>query len=217
MSYSQVIYRQFLRRDRFQWISFGKGYRLLVKDSAITCVPHDNGYYIFLVEKAGKTSVLIQKAVPLETAMAAAENYACKTVKSFFFDQGAKWRKEKASDKQLQLLDNLCLPYDPVISKGDAANLLNQHFNQLATEKKVWYLNSYNLHPFPEVLSKKEAGRSFKNPKTDRRCKGKFFFHRIHSRSADGIVKSCIRYNRTSTKSLAIIELFVIAQSIART
>jgi hypothetical protein len=154
-----------LRRDRFQWMSFGKGYRLLVKDTAITCVPHDNGYYVFLVEKEGKTSVLVQKAVPLETAMAAAENYACKTVQSFFFDQGAKWRKEKASEKQLQLLDNLCLPHEPVISKGDAANLLNQHFNQPATGRQVWYLNSHNLHPFPEVLSKKEAGQIIQKSK----------------------------------------------------
>jgi DNA-directed RNA polymerase subunit H (RpoH/RPB5) len=111
------------------------------------------------VEKEGKTFSLVQKEVPLETAMAAAENYACKTVQSFFFDQGAKWRKEKASDKQLQLLDNLQLPHNPVISKGEAANLLNQYFNQPASERQIWYLGFHNLHPFPEVLSKKEAGQ----------------------------------------------------------
>jgi hypothetical protein len=148
-----------LRRDRFQWMPFGKGYRLLVKDSAITCLPYGNEYFVFLVEKEGKTFSLAPKAVPLEAAMAAAENYACKTVRSFFFDQDAKWRKEKASNKQLQLLDNFRLPYTPTISKGEAANLLNQHFNQPATEKQVWYLNFHNLHPCPEVLSKKEAGK----------------------------------------------------------
>lgn len=146
-----------LRRDRFQWMPFGKGYRLLVKDSAITCLPHGGGYFVFLVQKEGETFTLVQKEVPLEAAMAAAENYACKTVRSLFFDQGAKWRKEKASDKQLKLLDNFCLSYAPTISKGEAANLLNQHFNQPATEKQVWYMNFHNLHPFPEVLSKTEA------------------------------------------------------------
>jgi superfamily II DNA or RNA helicase len=148
-----------LRRERFQWMSFGKGYRLLIKDSAITCLPHGDGYFVFLVQNEGETFSLVQKEVPLEAAMAAAENYVCKTVRSFFFDQGAKWRKEKASEKQLQLLDNFCMPHNSRISKGEAANLLNQYFNQPATEKQVWYLNFHNLHPFPEVLSKKEAGK----------------------------------------------------------
>jgi superfamily II DNA or RNA helicase len=154
-----------LGRERFQWMPFGEGYRLLVKDSAITCVPHSDGYCVFLVEKEGKTFSLVSKEVPLEAAMAAAENYACKTVKPSFFDQGAKWRKEKASEKQLQLLDNLRLPHNPVISKGEAANLLNQYFNQPATAKQLWYLNFHNLHPFPEVLSKKEAGQIIQKSK----------------------------------------------------
>jgi superfamily II DNA or RNA helicase len=147
-----------LRRDRFQWMPFGEGYRLLVKDSAITCVPHDGGYSVFLVQKEGKTFSLVPKEVSLEAAMAAAENYACKTVQSFFFDQGARWRQEKASDKQLQLLNNLQLSHNPMISKGEAANLLNRHFNQPATGKQILYMNFHKLHPFPEVLSKKEAG-----------------------------------------------------------
>jgi superfamily II DNA or RNA helicase len=148
-----------LRRDRFQWMSFGEGYRLLVKDSAITCVPHGGGYCVFLVQKEGKTFSLVQEAVSLEAAMAAAENYACKSVQSFFFDQEATWRKEKASDKQLQLLDNLQLSHNSMISKGEAANLLNQYFNQPATGKQLWYMNFHKLHPIPEVLSKKEAGK----------------------------------------------------------
>jgi hypothetical protein len=108
-----------LRRERFQWMPFGRGYRLLVKDSAITCVPHGSGYFVFLVQKEGETFTLVQNEVPLETAMATAENYVCKTVRPFFFDQGARWRKEKASEKQLQLLDNYRLPYDSAISKGE--------------------------------------------------------------------------------------------------
>jgi type I site-specific restriction endonuclease len=148
-----------LRRERFQWMSFGEGYRLLVNDSAITCLPHGDGYFVFLVKKEGETFSLVSKEVPLEAAMAAAENYACKTVRSFFFDREAKWRKEKASDKQIQLLDNLQLPHNPMISKGEAANLLDQYFNQPATGKQIWYLNFHKLHPFPEVLSKKEAGK----------------------------------------------------------
>jgi hypothetical protein len=76
-----------LRRDRFQWMPFDKGYRLLVKDAAITCLLHDDEYFVFLVRKEGETFSLVQKAVPLETAMTAAENYVCKTVKPFLFDQ----------------------------------------------------------------------------------------------------------------------------------
>jgi hypothetical protein len=91
--------------------------------------------------------------------MAAAENYACKTVSFSYFDQGAKWRKEKASDKQLQLLSRLGLPHELMLSKGEAAGLLNQYFNQPATEKQVRYLNFKHLHPFPQTLSKKEAGK----------------------------------------------------------
>jgi hypothetical protein len=158
-----------LRRDRFKWMSFGKGYRLLVKDSAITCLPHGDGYLVFLVQHEGETFTLLQKEVPLETAMASAENYVCKNVSSFFYDTGARWRNEKASEKQLELLSKLGLPHDSVISKGEAANLLNLHFNQPATDKQVWYLNNYNLHPFPEALSKREAGKLIQKSKEESR------------------------------------------------
>jgi superfamily II DNA or RNA helicase len=147
-----------LRRDRFQWINFGKGYRLIAKDFSLTCIPRGKGYFVFIVYKEGEAHLVSQKELSLESAMALAENYVCRTVKTFFFDQGAKWRKERASEKQLQLLSNLNLPYDPKISKGEAAGLLNLHFNQPATEKQVWYLYRNNLHSFPETLSKKEAG-----------------------------------------------------------
>jgi hypothetical protein len=117
-----------------------------------------NGYSVFVVQKEGKTFSLVQKEVPLETAMAAAENYVCKNISSLVFDIRAEWRKEKASDKQLQLLFKLSLPHSPAISKGEAVNLLNRYFNQPATEKQLWYLNFHKLHPFPKALSKKEAG-----------------------------------------------------------
>jgi superfamily II DNA or RNA helicase len=148
-----------LRRERFQWMEFGKGYRLIVKGSALTCVPHGEGYLVFLVHDDGETFPVIQKEISLGTALAVAENYACKTVSAFFFGRGAKWRKEKASDKQLQLLSNLGLSHDPRLSKGEAAGLLNQYFHQPATEKQIWYLFHNNLHSFPETLSKKEAGK----------------------------------------------------------
>jgi hypothetical protein len=51
------------------------------------------------------------------------------------------------------------LSNNPELSKGEAASLLNQFFNQPATEKQLWYLNHHGLHPFPEILSKREAGR----------------------------------------------------------
>jgi hypothetical protein len=55
------------------------------------------------------------------------------------------------------LLFNLELTHNQAITKGEAAILLNKYFNQPASEKQLWYLNHYEIHPFPDVLSKREA------------------------------------------------------------
>ena len=115
------------------WVRTGFGYALSVLDK---------GQLGVIVDTLGHSTVRLkapmQEAVTLGrygdpgTAMAAAEHWVLEQAPgtAFMLDRSARWRADRASDKQLMLLLKLKIPHPAKITKGEASALLDRHFSQ---------------------------------------------------------------------------------------
>ena len=115
------------------WVRTGFGYALSVLDK---------GQLGVIVDTLGHSTVRLkapmQEAVTLGrygdpgTAMAAAEHWVLEQAPgtAFMLDRSARWRADRASDKQLMLLLKLKIPHLTKITKGEASALIDRHFSQ---------------------------------------------------------------------------------------
>ena len=100
---------------------------------------------------------LTEGLLPLDYCMGVCEDYARKLDGAKYALKSAEWRKDPATEKQLNTLRKMGIRYHEGISKGEACELLNEVLNVKATEKQIHFISRYGLHTHPDMLNKQEA------------------------------------------------------------
>jgi superfamily II DNA or RNA helicase len=157
-------------RSRFAWLISGRNFRLsLGTGQTIVCSPAGAGYEVSLLEANGTATPLSNAPLPLGYAQGVAEDYARRNAQAVFFDKEARWRRYPASEKQIALLERLGLFYCAGITKGEAAQMIDEAMNVPVTDRQRYFIQYHGLHINPAVLTKKEAGvliSQYKNSQT---------------------------------------------------
>jgi superfamily II DNA or RNA helicase len=149
-------------RSKIAWSGGINGiYRITVGDGmSIVCAPEGSGYRVYsLTEGNGTVNPVTDEVLPLSWARGAAEDCARSVATMTLIDKTARWRKDPATGKQLEQLTRYGIPHGEDITKGEAVDLMAELFNQPATDKQVWYIRQKRLHQYPELLTKRAAGR----------------------------------------------------------
>jgi superfamily II DNA or RNA helicase len=147
------------QRSRFAWTTSGQNYRLPIGDTqSLVCTPFGEGYRALLVERNGATTLLSKDILSIDDARGICEEYARRAVPSSWIDRNAKWRGYPATERQIDLLEEMGVLFDPrTLKKGQAADLISQMMNKSATAKQLFFIEQKKLHENPEILTKKEA------------------------------------------------------------
>jgi superfamily II DNA or RNA helicase len=148
-------------RSRIAWSGGSNGiYRITVDDGAsIVCAPQGEGYRVYWLAGDGAVKPVTDGELPLSWAQGTAEDYARNVASAVLIDKTARWRGDPATDRQLEQLLRYGIPHGKNITKGEAIDLMAEIFNQPATEKQIWYIRKNGLHQYPELLTKRAAGR----------------------------------------------------------
>ena len=147
-------------RSQYVWNKIGQHYKLsLFGDAALWCKCLDDGFAPIYVSSSRDVQTLTDGLLPLDYCMGVCEDYARKMNGAKYALKTAGWRNAPATEKQLNMLQKNGLSYPDEISKGEAAELINQLLNVEATPKQVYFISRYGLHASPELLTKQEAGR----------------------------------------------------------
>ena len=81
----------------------------------------------------------------------------------------APWRKNRATEKQIDFLKRAGIEFDPDITAGEASRLIDQRLSEPATEKQKWFLRKHGVPiAAPDLLTKMQASkliREFKESK----------------------------------------------------
>ena len=146
-------------QSRYSWGRVGAHYKLSLVDGQSLCCYSSNGAYIpMLLDDAGHSEQLANSPLPLDYAMGVCEDYARGISAGRQALKDAAWRSAPATEKQLAALNRMSIPAWTGITKGEAHDLMNNAFNrESATEKQIRYIQYHDLHPAPELLTKREA------------------------------------------------------------
>ena len=145
-------------RSRYVWDKRSDHYKLsLIGNSALWCRCLDGGYSPLYVSASRSVMALTEGLLPLDYCMGVCEDYARKLDGAKYALKSAAWRKDPATEKQLNTLRKMGIRYHEGISKGEACELLNEVLNVKATEKQIHFISRYGLHTHPDMLNKQEA------------------------------------------------------------
>lgn len=145
-------------RSEFVWVKSGRNYRLSINnEKIIVCSPTKEGWNICLLEADGAMLPLNKTPLPLGYAQGTAEDYARQHAHPVVIEKNAAWRREVATERQLELLIQKGIPYSQNITKGEAQQLISAVFNEPLTEKQLRMIQRNGLHPNPAILTKREA------------------------------------------------------------
>jgi superfamily II DNA or RNA helicase len=146
----------------------GGHYRIAVDDSRNVWVRKvDGGYTVWLADKRGSAkSALSNSILDLGYAQGVAEDYVRANAPRYLVSRDATWRKDRASEKQIDLLRRWKIPHSPGISKGEACALIDLEVAhreaakmEPATAKQIWFIHNRIGVDVAEGLTKGEASR----------------------------------------------------------
>ena len=148
---------ELLAQSAFVWETMGDNYKLsLVDGSVLVCQHNGNGFTPVYISHEGMRN-LSDDGLPLGYAMGTCEDFARRLSIGGLSLKGAAWRTKPASEKQINLLKNMGIDFNPNLTKGEAMSLISARSNSPATDKQKWFIARYRLHPTPELLTKQQA------------------------------------------------------------
>ncbi|QSO55466.1 DEAD/DEAH box helicase (plasmid) [Alicyclobacillus curvatus] len=113
-------------KSRFAWFEVGDEWRLLVRPRVYAVlVPVNDLYAVRLRDEGHNMSSLHDAPLPLGFAMGIAEDYARENGDNLA-RRDARWRKDKATQKQIDLLEKLGVAIPDDLSKGEASLLIDK-------------------------------------------------------------------------------------------
>ena len=147
---------EFFGSAHFAWTPVGDSWHLILASNRDVWVRQVEGGFLVTAQNDGELFKLSSRPLPLDYALGVAEDWSRKqTTKSAWAKKDAAWRTEPASKKQTDTLTRLGFVFDN-ISKGEASQLLDSKFNEVATSKQIWWLKRHGV-TFETSLTKHEA------------------------------------------------------------
>jgi superfamily II DNA or RNA helicase len=146
-------------RSKFVWAAIGEHFRLAIGDgSFVFAKKSSDGYVPLVFHPEGETTPLSEEPIPLGYAMGVCEDYCRQYGRSSLSKKAAPWRKNRATEKQIDFLRRAGIEYDPDITAGEASKLIDQRLGEPATEKQKWFLRKNGVAA-PELLTKMQASK----------------------------------------------------------
>lgn len=147
----------FFDNVHFAWNSVGSDWHLVLGSSRdVWVIQTEEGYFVKAIED-GVSTDLSTRALPLDYALGVAEDWSRnQTTKSAWARKDAEWRKERATEKQIDTLDKMGIKLNYFPSKGEAAELIDRKINAPATVKQLRLLNAKGVH-FEHGITKTRA------------------------------------------------------------
>lgn len=151
---------ELFERSKFVWSAVGEHFKLSVgKNHDLFAKRTPGGYVPLEFPPEGDVIRLSEDVLPLGYAMGVCEDHCRQYGRSTLAMKNAPWRKNKATDKQIDTLRRLGVKHDPDITAGEASALLQQRLDEPATSRQKYTISKNKLHPNPEVLTKANASR----------------------------------------------------------
>jgi superfamily II DNA/RNA helicase len=118
----------FFSRADLAWETNGEMFMITIsKKEKIICEPDRGKYQVYLTH-GNKRKKLSEGGLTMEYAIGIAEDYAREHGIKEWIDKAARWRTAPPSDKQIAILKEKGIIYNPQITKGEAASILNKIF-----------------------------------------------------------------------------------------
>jgi superfamily II DNA or RNA helicase len=149
-------------RSKFVWAAIGEHFRLAIGDGSFVFAKKctSDGFIPLVFPPEGDTIPLSEEPIPLGYAMGVCEDYCRQYGRSSLSKKAAPWRKNRATEKQVDFLKRAGIEYDPNITAGEASKLIDQRLSEPATEKQKWFLKKNGVPvAAPELLTKMQASR----------------------------------------------------------
>ena len=151
---------ELFEKSKFIWSAVGEHFKLSMgKNHDLFAKRVSGGYVPLEFPPEGDVIHLSEDPLPLGYAMGVCEDHCRQYGRSSLAMKNAPWRKNKATEKQLDTLKRLGVQHDPDITAGEASALLQQKLDEPATSKQKYTIRKNGLHPTPDVLTKAHASR----------------------------------------------------------
>jgi len=149
----------FFDNVQFAWNPVGESWHLQLSLKRDVWVRQVDGGFLVISNDDGEVVDLSSRPLPLDYALGVAEDWARKqTTKNAWARKDAFWRGEDATQKQKAALSSFGIPFYGEISKGQAAQLLDSHFNKPATSKQIYWLKARGMN-ISDNITRQEACR----------------------------------------------------------
>ncbi len=137
---------EFFDNAQFAWTPIGDSWHLKLSTTRDVWVRKAINGFLIVAHKDGEILNLSSRPLPVDYALGVAEDWARKqTTKNAWARKDAQWRSEPASQKQIQALSKLGFTLTNKLSKGDAAQLMDNKLNEPATSKQLYWLRSRGI------------------------------------------------------------------------
>lgn len=155
-------------RSAFTWFPLpGKRYKIDINNKLghfILLIPTKTGrYYVLLYRYNVRCLWLTNGPVGIEYAQGMAEDWLRENETTVLVDRKADWRKQPATRRQINTMNQFGIKWEPGITKGEGADKLSQFFNKInesdyskPTQELVDKLHEKRIYP-GEGLIKSEA------------------------------------------------------------
>ena len=151
---------ELFEKSKFIWSAVGEHFKLSMgKNHDLFAKRVPGGYIPLEFPPEGDVISLSEDPLPLGYAMGVCEDHCRQYGRSSLAMKNAPWRKNKATEKQIDTLKRLGVQYDPDITAGEASALLQQKLDEPATSRQKYTIRKNGLHPTPDVLTKVHASR----------------------------------------------------------
>ena len=158
---------ELFERSRFVWTPTQEGHYKLPLDTEVLWIRKLTGGYGVYALKQGesKAQSLSDMALPLGYAQGVAEDYARTNARNTkLIDRTAKWRKDPATEKQIEKFKKWKIPFPEGITKGEASEMLAIEIERRAaknkasaTPKQLYHIRAKLGRSVPDNLSFGEA------------------------------------------------------------
>ena len=160
---------ELFRRSNFAWIPIDGHFRITVdSDRYIWVRKVDGGYTVWLCDRRDRTRTpLVNSVLDLGYAQGVVEDYIRANACNHLAVKGAFWRRKPATEKQLEVLSKMRIPFNvKSLTAGAASDLISLEnarreasMMEPATPKQIWFIKNRLGLPVDIGITKGEASR----------------------------------------------------------
>ena len=150
---------EFFETSHFAWVPVGDSWHLSLGLNRDIGVRQVNGGFLVVAQSDGDIKQLSNRPLPLDYALGVAEDWSRRqTTKNAWARKDAPWRSLPASPRQMDTLSKMGVQFDHGISKGEAAQILDEKINAPATDKQLFWLRKNGVrvgHSLTKIEARK--------------------------------------------------------------